>query len=157
MVDSDFGDAMIIKTRNICSSVINAIAKKLKMDSKEAKDKSTSEYNVLIMCSASSSYLNYDLLHAVFSVLKAYQKQLAIDTHCKADCDYCDTELGLGVNTQLCSYNMHVGGMLYDDAYARNQHDGFCLVVDVSHTITCLCENTGSLLISVRANKVMDV
>lgn len=147
---------MIIKTRNICSSIIKAIAQELKLNAKKI-DKSNSERNALIMCSVSSDYLKSDLLQVIESILTKYQKHLPIETQCTVNCNDCDTALKLGTNTQLYSYCTHIGGMLYDESYVRNQHDGFCLVVDVNHIVTDMCDNTGSLLISVSANNIMDI
>lgn len=147
----------MIKTENICLSILKAIAQKLKFNTNKIVNNSPSTTNVLIMSGVSRCYTETDLVHAILSVLNSYQKHLLIDTQCTVNCKSYDVAVGLGVNTQSYSYVTHVGGMLYDELYAKNQHDGFCLVIDVHHTVTDICDGIGSLLISVSANKVMDV
>lgn len=147
----------MIKTENICLSILKAIAQKLKLNTNKIVNNSHNTCNVLIMCGTSSCYTETDLEHAILSVLASYQKQLVIETQCTANCKSYDVAVELGVNTQSYSYVTHASGMLYDELYAKNQHDGFCLVIDVHHTVTDMCDGIGSLLISISANKVMDM
>lgn len=146
---------MGIQTQNICLSMIKALTKKFGLQSKII-DNSNYEYNIFTICAASNVYLKSDILHVIYDTFNKYQKLLPIETMYTANFKGKDATLNLGLDTQIQNYYTHVGGMLYDESYVRNEENGFCLIIDISHIITDIHSNNGSLVISIRANKFIE-
>ena len=139
-------------TRNICLSIIKDLAKRLKLNAK-INDTSNYEYNSFTICDVSKVYLKSEILGIIYDVFDKYQKVLPIEGLMRsANFKAKDLTLDLGLNTKLSNYCSHIGAMLYDEFYAGN-NDASCITVDISHVTIDAYHTTGSITVSVSANK----